>query len=59
MAPSVEFDAVLTTDPEAPPLARLPALAPPAEALLDVLLELLPHAASSNDANAGTATFVI
>jgi len=59
VVPSVELDAVLTTDAEVPLPGCAAVLGPPVEALLDVLLELLPHAASSNDANAGTTTFAI
>jgi len=48
VAPSEELEAVLTSDTATPPLAGAAAGALAADALLDVRLELLPHAASSN-----------
>jgi hypothetical protein len=57
--PSVVLAAALTTDADVPPLAG-DAGAVVADALLDVLLELLPHAASSSEAaNMGTSNFVV
>jgi hypothetical protein len=60
VAPSVELDAVFTSDTEVAPLAGAAAAADVALALADVLLELLPHAASSTDAaSVGTRYLVI
>jgi hypothetical protein len=58
--PTVEFDAVFTSDTEVPPLAVAAADLVVALELVDVLLELLPHAASSTDAaSVGTRNLVI
>jgi hypothetical protein len=60
VAPSFEFDAVLTTAPAAPLLVGALDLLEPAELLAVVLELLLPHAASSIDAaSVGTRNFVI
>jgi hypothetical protein len=58
--PTVELDAVFTSDTELPPLAVAALDVAGALALVDVLLELLPHAASSTDAaSVGTRNLVI
>jgi hypothetical protein len=60
VAPSVELDAVLTADADGPLLACVEVGALAAEGLLDVLLELLPHAAINNATEtAGNMTFTI
>ncbi len=58
--PTVPLDAVFTTEAEVPPPAVTAAGLVVALELLDVLLELLPHAASSTDAaSVGTTNLVI
>jgi hypothetical protein len=60
VAPSVEFDAVFTTNADPAPLGCDAGAALDADELLELLLELLPQAASSRDAaSEGTRYFVI
>jgi hypothetical protein len=60
VAPSVELDAVFTTGADVPLLVCDEVGALEADGLLDVLLELLPHAASNSDtASVGNMAFTI